>query len=142
MSKSFLPRKQRTSRIPHFRSTLRESALDVPGLRVPARHSFQIGVHGEARPASGKLDVSEKNQLGTSKEPKIQQTSGNKDDAKPQRDAAKSTDPKQNDVTNAAVRETVTAKHNGVANEDRLISIERQVAEECQSLQSKELTEA
>lgn len=92
--------------------------------------------------ASEKLDGSGKNRLENSKEPKIQQTSGNKDDAKPQRDAAKSTDAKQNDVTNAAVRDTVTAKHSGAAHEDRLISIERQVAQECLSLASKELTEA
>jgi predicted outer membrane protein len=93
--------------------------------------------------ASEKLDASGKNRPGTSTtERKIQQTSGNKDDAKPERDAAKPADLKQNDVRNAAVRKTATAKHNGGANEDRLVSIERQVAEECLSLASKELTEA
>lgn len=92
--------------------------------------------------ASMKFDGSAKNRRTSSPaESKIQQTSG-KDDVKPQRDADKTTDTKKNDVTTAAARETVTTAHRGEQNEDRLISIQRQVAEECLSLKMKELTEA
>ncbi len=82
--------------------------------------------------ASVKFDGTAENRRTTSPAgSKIQQTSG--------KDAA---DPKRKDVANAVARESVTTTQDGPQNEDRLISIERQVAEECLSLKMKELTEA
>lgn len=71
----------------------------------------------------------------------IQRTSGT-DDTKPQRDAARTTDAKRIEVTNAGGRGAAAPGENAKQNQQHLISIERQVAEECLSLTMKELTEA
>jgi predicted outer membrane protein len=91
--------------------------------------------------ANKKFSVSPGSRTTSTNDNRIQQTSA-EDNPKPQRETAQASDPKQNEVTNAAARETQTRTAGGTELEGRLVSIEREAAEECLSLKIKELTQA